>query len=65
MKDIRDYLKKQPLLFDGGMGTYYASRNRSFRGAFSFSAHIGPPSGSGPRYSSSMLTPSTVASFAR
>lgn len=29
MKDIRDYLKKQPLLFDGGMGTYYASRNRT------------------------------------
>ena len=28
MKDIREYLKKQPLLFDGGMGTYYASRNR-------------------------------------
>ena len=29
MKDIRDYLKEQPLLFDGGMGTYYASRNRT------------------------------------
>ena len=29
MKDIREYLKKQPLLFDGGMGTYYASRNRT------------------------------------
>ena len=29
MKDIRDYLKKQPLLFDGGMGTYFASRNRT------------------------------------
>ena len=31
MKDIRDYLKKQPLLFDGGMGTYFASRNRTNR----------------------------------
>ena len=29
MKDIRDYLKKKPLLFDGGMATYYASRNRT------------------------------------
>ena len=29
MKDIREYLKEQPLLFDGGMGTYYASRNRT------------------------------------
>ncbi len=25
--DIRAYLKEQPLLFDGGMGTYYAERN--------------------------------------
>ncbi len=25
--DIRTYLKEQPLLFDGGMGTYYAERN--------------------------------------
>ena len=29
MKDIREYLKTQPLLFDGAMGTYYASRNRA------------------------------------
>jgi len=23
MKDVREILKKRPLLFDGGMGTYY------------------------------------------
>ena len=27
--DIRSFLAKQPLVFDGGMGTYYAARNRS------------------------------------
>ena len=30
MKDIREYLQEgQALLFDGGMGTYYAARNRT------------------------------------
>ena len=30
MKDIREFLQEgRPLLFDGGMGTYYASRNRT------------------------------------
>ncbi|MBQ9685520.1 MAG: bifunctional homocysteine S-methyltransferase/methylenetetrahydrofolate reductase [Oscillospiraceae bacterium] len=29
MKDIRTYIQEQPLLFDGGMGTYYAARTRS------------------------------------
>ena len=29
MKDIRAYLKENTLLFDGGMGTYYAARNRT------------------------------------
>lgn len=28
MQDIREYLKKQKLLFDGGMGTYYMSLHR-------------------------------------
>ena len=27
--DIRSYLKEQPLLFDGGMSTYYAQRNNT------------------------------------
>ena len=30
--DIRDYLKENVLLFDGAMGTYYASRNRGADG---------------------------------
>ena len=25
MTDIREYLARKPLLFDGGMGTYYLS----------------------------------------
>ena len=29
MMDIRTYLEKHSLLFDGGMGTYYAQRNRT------------------------------------
>ena len=29
MKDIRAYLQENTLLFDGGMGTYYAARNRT------------------------------------
>ena len=29
MKDIRTFIQEQPLLFDGGMGTYYAARTRS------------------------------------
>lgn len=27
--ELRDYLKQNLLLFDGGMGTYFAERNRS------------------------------------
>ena len=26
MKDVREILKKRPLLFDGGMGTYYKAK---------------------------------------
>ena len=26
MKDVRKILKKRPLLFDGGMGTYYKAK---------------------------------------
>ena len=29
MREIRDYLREHVLLFDGGMGTYYAARNRA------------------------------------
>ena len=29
MRDLRDFLRTDPLLFDGGMGTYYAARNRT------------------------------------
>ena len=29
MKDIREYLQQEILLFDGGMGTYFAERTRS------------------------------------
>ena len=29
MRDIRDYLQENTLIFDGGMGTYYAARNRT------------------------------------
>ena len=29
MKELRSFLKEAPLLFDGGMGTYYAARNRT------------------------------------
>ena len=29
MREIRDYLKENTLLFDGGMATYYAARNRT------------------------------------
>ena len=29
MRDIREYLQQNTLLFDGGMGTYYAARNRT------------------------------------
>ena len=29
MKDIREFLKDEPLLFDGGMGTYFAERTKS------------------------------------
>ena len=29
MKDIRTAIQERPLLFDGGMGTYYAARTRS------------------------------------
>ena len=27
--DIREYLKKKPLVFDGGMGTYYAQKTHT------------------------------------
>ena len=27
--DIREYLKKEPLVFDGGMGTYYAQKTHT------------------------------------
>ena len=26
MRNVREILKKRPLLFDGGMGTYYKSK---------------------------------------
>ena len=29
MRDLREYLRENTLLFDGGMGTYYAARNRT------------------------------------
>ena len=29
MRELRDYLQENTLLFDGGMGTYYAARNRT------------------------------------
>ena len=29
MRDLREFLQREPLLFDGGMGTYYAARNRT------------------------------------
>ena len=29
MKDVREILKKRPLLFDGGMGTYYKGKARA------------------------------------
>lgn len=29
MRDIRDYLQENTLVFDGGMGTYFAARNRT------------------------------------
>ena len=29
MRELRDYLQTEALLFDGGMGTYYAARNRT------------------------------------
>ena len=29
MTNIRDYIKHHILLFDGGMGTYFSTRNQS------------------------------------
>ncbi len=29
MADIREHLKHEPLVFDGGMGTYYAQKTNT------------------------------------
>ncbi len=42
MEDIREYLKKQPLLFDGGMGTYYAERNNTSPNACEWASITNP-----------------------
>ena len=33
MRNVREILKKRPLLFDGGMGTYYKSKPGQSGGA--------------------------------
>ncbi len=41
-QNIRDYLKEQPLLFDGGMGTFYAERNRTSPNACEWASITNP-----------------------
>lgn len=36
MTNIRDYIKHHILLFDGGMGTYFSTRNQSVEAAASW-----------------------------
>ena len=40
--DIRAYLKERPLLFDGGMGTYYAERNNTSPNACEWASITNP-----------------------
>lgn len=42
MKDIRDYLKGHGLLFDGGMGTFYAERNNTSADACEWASITNP-----------------------